>query len=201
MKKIILVLIPVVMVAGGVVFLKQTKQNSELSEPTPTLTNNPATTPIPEDLPLVTTNENSAVPLPINESLINQALDDYLPQRILEPAYDGRIFCAHHLYGFDKDETTNLIYAYVWAYCEEYNLVNGEIEMGSGSSLPDLVSLKVHQGKLGVHGHNAPQDGHGYAQSIKEMFPAQYADQAIEGYPVKNLSPSPLEQAKIAYGD
>ena len=49
------------MIAGEDIFLRQTKQNLELSEPTSDLTNNPTTSTIPENSPTVTNNENSAI--------------------------------------------------------------------------------------------------------------------------------------------
>lgn len=142
-----------------------------------------------------------AAPLPVSEVLINEALAKYLPENLLEPSYEGKVFCANHLYGYDEDQTTNLVKAYVWAYCEEYYQENGQLKMGSGVSEPVLVTLELQNGLLGVQGHREPGNGSLYAPSIKEMFPEDYASQAIKGYSVDQFEPSPLEQAEAYYAE
>jgi hypothetical protein len=39
-------------------------------------------------------------------------------------------------------------------------------------------------------------NGEGYADSVRAMFGEKWADEAISGYPVSELSPSPREQAE-----
>jgi len=150
----------------------------------------------PAEPPLNT--ESPIAPPPVSEALINEQLENYLPQ-VLETNYNGQVFCAYHLYGYDEEKATNMVKAYVWAYCEEYYLDNGQLKMGSGVSEPLMVLLELQNGALMVKNHQPPRDGELYAPSIREMFPANYADEAIAGYPVDQLKPSPQEQAQAFY--
>jgi len=145
-----------------------------------------------------TISESPIAPLPVSEALINEQLENYLSQ-VLETNYGGKVFCSHHLYGYDEEKPAGLVKAYVWAYCEEYYLENGKLKMGSGVSEPVLVTLELENGALMVKNHQPPRDGELYAPSIREMFPANYADEAIAGYPVNQLKPSPQEQAQAFY--
>jgi hypothetical protein len=88
------------------------------------------------------------------------------------------------------------VFAYVWVYCEEYYKEGQSIKMGSGVSMPIKVLMELQNGKLGVQGHEAPEDGGGYAASIKAMFPDKYAAEAIAGFDVDKFSPSPKTQAE-----
>lgn len=193
MKKLILIIVPLglVLVIGGVLFLRQLGPQEEkaIEQESPSPVESPPMTESPE------------APTPVSEALINQQLEDYLPQQVLEINYNGRVFCSHYLYGYDENKETGMIKAYVWAYCEEYYLDNGELKMGSGGSFPVLVSMEVQNGILGVHGHQVPKEGSLYAPSIREMFPEKYAEEAILGYDIELLKPSPKEQAQAYYGD
>lgn len=196
MKKLVLIIIPLGLVAviGGFYLLKQSSPQEET-----TGEQKISVSPSPAESPSIT--ESPEAPLPVNEALINQQLDDYLPQEVLETNYNGRVFCSHHLYGYDKNKETGMISVYTWAYCEEYYLDNGELKMGSGGSFPVLVSMEVQNGVLGIHGHQVPKEGSLYAPSIREMFPEEYAEEAIAGYNIELFKPSPEEQAKAYYGD
>lgn len=142
--------------------------------------------------------ESPIAPPPVSEALINEQLENYLPQ-VLETNYNGQVFCAHHLYGYDEEKATNMVKAYVWAYCEEYYLENGKLKMGSGVSEPVRVTLELQNGALKIQTHQEPREGELYAPSIREMFPANYADEAIQGYPVEQLKPSPEEKARAYF--
>ncbi len=181
---VIIVLILIVALGGVVAFKMIEKKPSEESN---------LVTPSAEQV-----TESPIAPLPVSEALINEQLENYLPQ-VLETNYNGQVFCAYHLYGYDEEKATNMVKAYVWAYCEEYYLENGKLKMGSGVSEPVLVTLELENGALMVKNHQPPRDGELYAPSIREMFPANYADEAIAGYPVNQLKPSPQEQAQAFY--
>lgn len=189
-KKLPLIIIVLILILalGGLVAFKLI-QGRKPSEETTTAT--------PQDEQSTIT-ENPIAPLPVSEALINEQLENYLPQ-ILETNYGGKVFCSHHLYGYDEEKSTGLVKTYVWAYCEEYYLDNGQLKMGSGVSEPVLVTLELENGALMVKSHQPPRDGELYAPSIREMFPANYAEEAIAGYPVKQLKPSPQEQAQAFY--
>jgi len=162
---------------------KKTETSTEL--PTPTQ---------PQEQNIQTT-----VPLPVSEALIEEQLKAYLP-KIGQPAYNGQVFCAHYLYGFDENKENNLVKVYVWAYCEEYYQENGQLKMGFGVSEPVLVTMEAKDGALVAKSYKEPGNGSLYAPSIKEMFPEKYTQDAINGFSVDQLKPSPKEQAEAYYG-
>ena len=130
--------------------------------------------------------------LEITDELINEKIKTYLPSHLITTTSDnGRVFCAHHLYGWKKDSKKGLIFAYIWAYCQEYYLdQKGKLEQGAGVSEPLKITLKIQNGVLEAQFHQEPQNGSLYVPSIKEMFPSEYATQAINNQP----SSSPLKE-------
>jgi hypothetical protein len=193
MSKGALIVIILLVLAGGAFATLKITQNQT--------TNNESEKQTTEEItPSSSVSQSPVVPLPVSEALINDQLKSYLP-RILEPAYNGKVFCSSHLYGFDENKSTNMVQAYVWAYCEEYFQENGQIKMGSGVSEPVLVTLELQNGILGVQGHQEPGNGSLYAPSIKEMFPEKYYNEVIKGYLVAQFKPSPKEQAEEYYAE
>ena len=188
MKKLPLIIIVLILILalGGIVAFKLI-QGRKPSEKTAIIT------PSAEQ-----PSENPIAPLPVSEALINEQLENYLPQ-VLETNYDGKVFCSHYLYGYDEEKPTGLVKTYVWAYCEEYYLENGKLKMGSGVSEPLMILLELQNGALMVKSHQEPRDGELFAPSVREMFPVNYAEEAIAGYPVVQLKPSPQEQAQAFY--
>ena len=191
-KGALIVIILLVLATGAFATLKINQRQTIKNE------SNKQTTQ--EITPSSSVSQSPIVPLSVSEALINDQLKSYLP-RILEPAYNGKVFCAYHLYGFDEDKSTNMVKAYVWAYCEEYYQQNGQLTMGSGVSEPVLVTLELQNGVLGVQGHQEPGNGSLYASSIKEMFPEKYFNEVIKGYQVDQFKPSPKEQAEEYYAE
>ncbi len=186
-KPWLIILVALVAFIGYIAF-KQTNKEEKTSTITPT--------------PTTVTQEEASptVPLPVSETLINEQLKSYLPE-IGQPGYNGQVFCAHHLYGFDEEKENNLVKAYAWAYCEEYYQENGQLKMGFGVSEPVLVIMELKEGVLTAKSYKEPGNGSLYAPSIKEMFPENYATKAIVGYQVDQLSPSPKEQAEAYYAE
>lgn len=188
MRKPWLIIVVVLVAFIGYIAFKQTSKEEKTSEITPTPT------------PVIQEEASPIVPLPVSEARINEQLKSYLP-KIGQPAYSGQVFCAHHLYGFDEDQKNNLVKAYVWAYCEEYYQESGQLKMGFGVSEPVLVTMELKNGVLTAKSYKEPGNGSLYAPSIKEMFPENYATEAIVGYPVDQLKPSPQEQAEAYYDE
>lgn len=175
-----------------VVFVGWVSVNQLKTQKTETSTKSPTPTQIQEET------EETTVPQPVSESLINEQLQSFLPS-IGELSYNGKLFCAHHLYGFDEDKENNQVKVYVWAYCEEYYQEGGQKKMGFGVSEPVLVTMELKDGVLTATSYKEPGNGSLYASSIKEMFPEKYATEAINGFTVAELKPSPKEQAEAFY--
>lgn len=145
------------------------------------------------------TTTTSQTPL-INSTSVNEAIDVYLPKRIIVADSGAHVFCSKHLYGYEENKNSTQITAYVWTYCEEYFLKDNTLTMGQGVSFPIKIYLKVQKGKLVATSHEEPIDGWGYDSSIRKMFPEGYAAEAIRGFDITKFNPSPEEQAKVFYG-
>ena len=61
---------------------------------------------------------------------------------------------------------------FVWSMCSELLAVDGRLVDGSGMSLPAAFEIEVDSGHARVAGVEVPQDGSGYAPSIRRIFPA-----------------------------
>jgi hypothetical protein len=172
-----------------VVFVGWVSVNQLKTQKAETSTKSPTPTQIQEE---------TTVPQPVSESLINEQLQSFLPS-IGELSYNGKLFCAHHLYGFNEDKENGQVKVYIWAYCEEYYLENNQLKMGFGVSEPVLATMELKDGGLVATSYREPGNGSLYASSIKEMFPEKYATEAINGFTVAELKPSPKEQAEAFY--
>lgn len=134
-------------------------------------------------------------PLVLNEANIKIVLKEYLP-KILNPEFGGVVFCGNHLYGYKEEPDINNISIFVWAYCEEYYLDDTNLMMGSGISEPMKLTIKNNNNNLEVVNHFVPKDGSLYNSSIGEMFPGEYQKEALAGFDVSLLFPSPKDQAR-----
>jgi hypothetical protein len=148
---------------------------------------------------LQTSQSSDSAPV-VNMATVDEAVKEYLPVKIIIADPGARVFCSHHIYGFDDDINSNQISAYVWAYCEEYFLKDERVTMGQGVSYPIKINLKIQNSKLIAVNHEEPVDGSGYGASIEKMFPEDFAKEAIRGYDIAKFNPSPEEQAKTFYG-
>lgn len=136
----------------------------------------------------------------IQDKPIDMAIKPYLTSQLVTDIYpQSKVFCSYHTYGTAKDEETMITFAYLWVYCEEYYLQNGQLAMGQGVSYPIKLTIEEKEGKYIVQDREEPLDGEDYAKSIKNMFPAKYAESAIKGYNLGKFNPSPNEQAKMYF--
>jgi|WetSurSiteA1Bulk_404760.scaffolds.fasta_scaffold02542_7 hypothetical protein len=142
------------------------------------------------------TQSESSIPLPVTKATVEEAINKYPTTQLLKPEYGGKVFCSYYHYGFDEEKEKNMVYAYTWVYCEEYYKEGGNLKMGSGVSMPVKFALELQNGTLGVQGHEVPEDGEGYGASIRKMFKAEYATEAINGYDVSKFKITPKMQAE-----
>jgi hypothetical protein len=96
----------------------------------------------------------------------------YLQNNIIQPVFGGHVFCAYTRFGSEvKDNKT---YIYLWALCAEYRLENGKLTEGTGRAGPLVLIATSSQQSNTITEHLEPENGTGYAPSIKKMFPTQY---------------------------
>jgi hypothetical protein len=122
-----------------------------------------------------------------------------LSQYVIKPEFGGKVFCADSIFGYDKTVSEKSISVYVWAYCEEYYLKGSTVRLGAAVSKPVKVKyISVNQ-KLNYDSIIVPNEGSGYKESITEMFPKEFQDQAVAGIDNTTLIPSPKVQADNYY--
>jgi len=141
------------------------------------------------------------------EKYINQITDKEvqkyvfytLPEKVLRPGYGGKVFCSNKLFGYEKDIKENSVTAYVYAYCEEYYLRNDKPTLGSGVSCPVRLVFTSEKNGLVLNYLSILKDGDQYANSIRDVFPKEYQEEAIQGIDTTLLIPAPKTQAENYY--
>lgn len=109
--------------------------------------------------------------------LYDEAIE-YLKNEIREESNykdkaDYQVFTNYAAFGIQEDHTKK--YAYMWILEEEYYVENGELQMGSGSSMAYKFTFENDK----VIDYEIPQDGSYYTSSIRKMFPKRIADQIL----------------------
>ena len=80
-----------------------------------------------------------------------------------------RPFCGVDVLGGSPDGR----WTYAWVLCSTFTVVDGRVEEGAGVSAPVRLDAVTRTATL-------PQDGAGYAPSIRAMFPADLVERALE---------------------
>lgn len=129
----------------------------------------------------------------INISCVNvKPLDDLIDEAIIERNAnnytDGEYVCtAHEILTTEiteKEKNGNIkeITVYMLAAYGEYNYVSGVVEDAGGNGSALALTFEVTENThYKLKEYWEPRMGRGYAESIREKFPADYADIAIRG--------------------
>ena len=80
-------------------------------------------------------------------------------------------------YGFGITEDNNYKYAYMWIVEESYYVADNKIISDSGSSMPYKFTFELNKNK--VVKYEIPKDGNEYTSSIKEMYPDDIENIAV----------------------
>ncbi|MBE6785947.1 MAG: hypothetical protein E7538_06945 [Ruminococcaceae bacterium] len=115
---------------------------------------------------------------------IDPALDDAVSQMILEQCDDGYwpYFCkteGHKIFGYSAKDDEVTVYGYM-SY-STMNFMNGYLSpyMGSGSACPFVAVFWDKGGFYKLKELKTPEDGMGYGDSIRELFPNEFERQAL----------------------
>lgn len=130
---------------------------------------------------------------------VNKVVFNALPGEIFQSELKGKVFCANHLYGYVTDADQNLVYAYIYAHCEEYILEGEDIVLGKGISVPLRILFKYKNDNLIFDSISLPKDGSDYVKSINEIFPEKYTGDVLTPIDTSTLVPSPKTQADNYY--
>lgn len=96
---------------------------------------------------------------------------DYLEDSTLETNYGGEVFADYYRFGQEE----NMLF--IWAYVSEYYNQDGEVELGSARSGPMMINIR-EDGVIADHW--TPRDGEEYSESIKQKFPQEYQQEALD---------------------
>ena len=86
-----------------------------------------------------------------------------------------KMFVDYNGFGITEDE--NYRYVYMWVAEESYYIADNKIIMGSGSSMPYKFTFELNDNK--VIKIETPKYGNEYGSSIKEMYPDDIENKAI----------------------
>ena len=86
-----------------------------------------------------------------------------------------KMFVDYNGFGITEDE--NYRYVYMWIAEESYYIADNKIISGSGSSMPYKFTFELNDNK--VVKIETPKDGNEYTSSIKEMYPDDIENKAI----------------------
>ena len=86
-----------------------------------------------------------------------------------------KMFVDYNGFGITEDE--NYRYVYMWIAEESYYIADNKIISGSGSSMPYKFTFELNDNK--VVKNETPKDGNEYTSSIKEMYPDDIENKAI----------------------
>jgi hypothetical protein len=102
-----------------------------------------------------------------NAEFIEQVenIESYLAANIGISAHGGEVFCAYEPLNTTQGKDGEI---FLWAFCHEYYLEDGELEFGSGISVPVVLQIDERREILG---HLLPRDGTYYGEDIRANFP------------------------------
>lgn len=101
-------------------------------------------------------------------------IEKYLDTKVMVPAYDGVVLSAHKVLMQDNNTL------YVWAYLQEYYKKDGKTMLGSGWSVPLILTLEENADGIMVKNHKYPRDGELYSKDIRELFPSEIQQQILD---------------------
>lgn len=115
---------------------------------------------------------------------VDKVLDEAVSQMILDKLDDKYMpyFCkteGHEIFGYSETEDEITVYGYM--SCSTMNFMNGYLSSynGSGWACPFVATfLKDGEGYILKEFKN-PQDGMGYGDSVRELFPAEFERKAL----------------------
>lgn len=101
-------------------------------------------------------------------------IEKYLDTKVMDRAYNGVVYSAHKVL-MQKDNTL-----YIWAYMQEYYKRDGKTMLGSGWSVPLILTIEPGADGIIVKSHKYPADGELYSKDIKELFPREIQQQIFD---------------------
>jgi hypothetical protein len=102
------------------------------------------------------------------DSSLDDHINTYLVDEVGIAGFGGEIFCAFEYLDSDIDPAGTI---YIWALCQEYNLMEDSLTEGSGLSLPVALETQMGNDQIEIIGHRVPGDGSHFGPDVHEIFP------------------------------
>lgn len=125
---------------------------------------------------------------------ISKLLLDTYPKKLIETER-GKIFCSNKIYGSESVETNGNLKVYLWSFCEEYYLVDTDVEKGNTFDAPLTLTLSKEKGSIEISEITKPEKLDNPKVWIGSNFPKNLASD-ISVDDAKALQPSPQTQAQ-----
>ena len=93
------------------------------------------------------------------------------------------MFTTYEILGTDL----NAAEVYLWALIEEYYQEGGNLEQGTGMSVPMVLHAEKNTQSFKILKHTLPGDGSNYIDDIKTMFPSKLHNKIVD-YDVNHIS-------------
>lgn len=108
---------------------------------------------------------------------MHQVISEYIIGQKNSSQHTDVQFEVHKVYGALQEGDTTAIF--MWSYYNSFNKATGKEEV-TGASLPVKIVLQNIDGNYEVTHYEEALDGSMYVESIKNMFPEQYVDEALQ---------------------
>ncbi|MDE5416124.1 hypothetical protein [Alkalihalobacterium chitinilyticum] len=115
-----------------------------------------------------------------NEEMV---IEQYLTKEVLQPNFGGEMFTTYEILGTDLNASE----VYLWALIEEYYQEGGNLEQGTGMSVPMVLHAEKNTQSFKILKHTLPGDGSNYIDDIKTMFPSKLHNKIVD-YDVNHIS-------------
>jgi len=101
-------------------------------------------------------------------------LQKYLDEKVMQPIWGGKVFSAFKIF----EEVGDTLY--IWAYIQEYYKEENNIELGTGWSVPMVISIEDTLSEITIKKLFIPGDGDMYEKDIKKNFPGNIQKEVLD---------------------
>ncbi|MGM0629275.1 MAG: PspC domain-containing protein [Patescibacteria group bacterium] len=96
-------------------------------------------------------------------------INDHLEESVIQKNHNGTVFAEHHEFGRSANQI------FIWGYIAEYYKDNGELKMGTATSLPLAITFSKNE----TIKNQVPRDGSHYEEDIRDIFPTRYVNDIL----------------------
>ncbi len=138
-----------------------------------------------------------------DDTVLESSLDAFLDTQIMEyynSKHTGDNFIAVSKSILGVDEIGKETKVYAWVLCREYILENDTVKEVSGSHIPTVFTVKKKDNEYELAEYWIPRDGKLYAADIKDKFPHNLCDEAMDSQKyIKTQEQQCLHAAEVYY--